>query len=113
MPATRPRSPPRYGPRRAWTPPNSTAFALTVDPAAPLSPGGGALAADLLRVDHYGPAARPESVDRAPRRPERRPAPLRHPSRVRSRRVGTPDLPAPRPGRAAPVPRARGAGERE
>jgi aspartate aminotransferase-like enzyme len=40
------------------------AAALSADPAVPLAAGGGALATDLLRVDHYGPAADPAVVDR-------------------------------------------------
>ncbi|MFD8983877.1 aminotransferase class V-fold PLP-dependent enzyme [Streptomyces sp. NPDC059564] len=36
--------------------------ALSADPAAPLAAGGGALAGEMVRVNHYGPAATPEAV---------------------------------------------------
>ncbi|MEE4541440.1 aminotransferase class V-fold PLP-dependent enzyme [Streptomyces sp. V4-01] len=39
--------------------------ALAADPGAPLAPGGGALAAEMLRINHYGPAASPDAVHRA------------------------------------------------
>src|SRR3954447_19366898 len=38
------------------------ARALAADPALPLAAGGGALAAEMIRVNHYGPDARPEAV---------------------------------------------------
>ncbi|MFE3630029.1 pyridoxal-phosphate-dependent aminotransferase family protein [Streptomyces goshikiensis] len=38
------------------------AKALSADPAAPLAAGGGALAAEMIRVNHYGPAAALDSV---------------------------------------------------
>ncbi|MDT9685516.1 aminotransferase class V-fold PLP-dependent enzyme [Streptomyces sp. TRM76323] len=38
------------------------AGALAVDPSAPLAAGGGALAREMVRVNHYGPAATPEAV---------------------------------------------------
>ncbi|GLX36337.1 aspartate aminotransferase [Streptomyces roseochromogenus] len=38
------------------------AKALSADPAAPLAAGGGALAQEMVRVNHYGPAASPEAV---------------------------------------------------
>ncbi|THA49300.1 alanine--glyoxylate aminotransferase family protein [Streptomyces sp. A1136] len=38
------------------------AKALAADPTAPLAAGGGALAREMIRVNHYGPAASPESV---------------------------------------------------
>lgn len=41
------------------------AAALAADPGAPLAPGGGALAAEMLRINHYGPAASPDAVARA------------------------------------------------
>ncbi|WP_405981286.1 pyridoxal-phosphate-dependent aminotransferase family protein [Streptomyces sp. NBC_00158] len=41
------------------------AKALAVDPAAPLAAGGGALAGEMVRVNHYGPAASPEAVGAA------------------------------------------------
>ncbi|WP_405592525.1 pyridoxal-phosphate-dependent aminotransferase family protein [Streptomyces sp. NBC_01190] len=41
------------------------AAALAADPAAPLAAGAGELAADLLRVNHFGAAADPAAVDRA------------------------------------------------
>jgi aspartate aminotransferase-like enzyme len=39
------------------------AEALAVDPALPLAAGGGALASEMIRVNHYGPDATPEAVD--------------------------------------------------
>lgn len=39
-----------------------TAKALAADPTAPLAAGGGALAHEMLRVNHYGPAASLETV---------------------------------------------------
>jgi aspartate aminotransferase-like enzyme len=41
------------------------AAALAADPAAPLAAGGGALAADMLRVNHYGADAEAGAVTRA------------------------------------------------
>jgi aspartate aminotransferase-like enzyme len=41
------------------------AAALAADPAAPLAAGGGALAADMLRINHYGADATPDAVTRA------------------------------------------------
>ncbi|EFL14459.1 aminotransferase class V-fold PLP-dependent enzyme [Streptomyces sp. C] len=41
------------------------AKAVAVDPAAPLAAGGGALAGEMVRVNHYGPAASPEAVGAA------------------------------------------------
>ncbi|WP_411573719.1 aminotransferase class V-fold PLP-dependent enzyme [Streptomyces fradiae] len=38
------------------------AKALAADPSAPLAAGGGALAREMVRVNHYGPAATPEAV---------------------------------------------------
>ncbi|MFJ8693371.1 pyridoxal-phosphate-dependent aminotransferase family protein [Streptomyces roseolilacinus] len=38
------------------------AKALAADPSAPLAAGGGALAAEMVRVNHYGPAATPDAV---------------------------------------------------
>lgn len=38
------------------------AKALSADPEAPLAAGGGALAQEMVRVNHYGPAASPEAV---------------------------------------------------
>ncbi len=38
------------------------ARALAVDPARPLAAGGGALAKEMVRVNHYGPDASPEAV---------------------------------------------------
>ncbi|MGW7101980.1 pyridoxal-phosphate-dependent aminotransferase family protein [Streptomyces sp. NPDC054883] len=38
------------------------AKALSADPAAPLAAGGGALAQEMIRVNHYGPAASLETV---------------------------------------------------
>ncbi|OKI55866.1 pyridoxal-phosphate-dependent aminotransferase family protein [Streptomyces sp. MJM1172] len=38
------------------------AKALSADPAAPLAAGGGALAREMIRVNHYGPAAALDSV---------------------------------------------------
>ncbi|MFF1560083.1 pyridoxal-phosphate-dependent aminotransferase family protein [Streptomyces sp. NPDC058279] len=38
------------------------AKALSADPTAPLAAGGGALAQEMIRVNHYGPAASPEAV---------------------------------------------------
>lgn len=38
------------------------AKALSADPAAPLAAGGGALAQEMVRVNHYGPAASLETV---------------------------------------------------
>ena len=40
------------------------ARALAADPALPLAAGGGALAASMIRVNHYGPAADPAVVER-------------------------------------------------
>ncbi|EPD57977.1 pyridoxal-phosphate-dependent aminotransferase family protein [Streptomyces sp. HGB0020] len=37
--------------------------ALSTDPALPLAAGGGALAASMIRVNHYGPNATPETVN--------------------------------------------------
>ncbi|MGW3040831.1 pyridoxal-phosphate-dependent aminotransferase family protein [Kitasatospora sp. NPDC001159] len=37
-------------------------LAAALDPALPVQPGGGALAAEMLRVNHYGPAASLETV---------------------------------------------------
>ncbi|CBG74069.1 MULTISPECIES: pyridoxal-phosphate-dependent aminotransferase family protein [Streptomyces] len=39
------------------------AEALAVDPALPLAAGGGALASEMIRVNHYGPDAAQEAVD--------------------------------------------------
>ncbi|WP_037860874.1 pyridoxal-phosphate-dependent aminotransferase family protein [Streptomyces sp. NRRL S-340] len=39
------------------------ARALESDPALPLAAGGGALAKEMIRVNHYGPAAAPETVE--------------------------------------------------
>ncbi|MFJ9925452.1 aminotransferase class V-fold PLP-dependent enzyme [Streptomyces misionensis] len=39
------------------------AHALAADPALPLAAGGGALAKEMIRVNHYGPDATPEAVD--------------------------------------------------
>ncbi|MFJ3882512.1 aminotransferase class V-fold PLP-dependent enzyme [Streptomyces sp. NPDC090077] len=41
------------------------AKALALDPAAPLAAGGGALAGEMVRVNHYGAAASPEAVGAA------------------------------------------------
>ncbi|MFF5707052.1 aminotransferase class V-fold PLP-dependent enzyme [Streptomyces sp. NPDC012794] len=41
------------------------AKALAADPSAPLAAGGGALAREMVRVNHYGPAASPEAVGAA------------------------------------------------
>jgi aspartate aminotransferase-like enzyme len=41
------------------------ASALVADPGVPIAAGAGPLAADMLRVNHYGPAADPAVVDRA------------------------------------------------
>ncbi|MET8750565.1 aminotransferase class V-fold PLP-dependent enzyme [Streptomyces sp. NPDC004667] len=38
------------------------AKALSADPSAPLAAGGGALAQEMVRVNHYGPAASPDAV---------------------------------------------------
>ncbi|MCP9946271.1 aminotransferase class V-fold PLP-dependent enzyme [Streptomyces somaliensis] len=38
------------------------ARALAANPSAPLAAGGGALAREMVRVNHYGPAAAPEAV---------------------------------------------------
>ncbi|MFJ5778457.1 pyridoxal-phosphate-dependent aminotransferase family protein [Streptomyces sp. NPDC093094] len=38
------------------------ARALEIDPSAPLAAGGGALAAEMIRVNHYGPFADPQAV---------------------------------------------------
>ncbi|MEU3844010.1 aminotransferase class V-fold PLP-dependent enzyme [Streptomyces sp. NPDC028635] len=38
------------------------ARALAADPALPLAAGGGALAKEMIRVNHYGPAATPGTV---------------------------------------------------
>lgn len=38
------------------------AHALAADPALPLAAGGGALAEEMIRVNHYGPAATPAAV---------------------------------------------------
>ncbi|MFF7329450.1 pyridoxal-phosphate-dependent aminotransferase family protein [Streptomyces sp. NPDC090306] len=38
------------------------AAALAVDPSVPLAAGGGALAKEMVRVNHYGPRATPETV---------------------------------------------------
>ncbi|MFI5760543.1 pyridoxal-phosphate-dependent aminotransferase family protein [Streptomyces sp. NPDC051563] len=38
------------------------AKALAADPAAPLAAGGGALAREMVRVNHYGTAASPDTV---------------------------------------------------
>lgn len=38
------------------------AEALAADPALPLAAGGGALASEMIRVNHYGPDATPEAV---------------------------------------------------
>ncbi|WP_461061356.1 pyridoxal-phosphate-dependent aminotransferase family protein [Streptomyces pseudoechinosporeus] len=38
------------------------AKALAADPAAPLAAGGGALAKEMIRVNHYGPDATPDAV---------------------------------------------------
>ncbi|WP_415954169.1 pyridoxal-phosphate-dependent aminotransferase family protein [Streptomyces sp. KLOTTS4A1] len=40
------------------------AEALAVDPALPLAAGGGALAREMIRVNHYGPDARDAVVER-------------------------------------------------
>ncbi|MFJ3644340.1 pyridoxal-phosphate-dependent aminotransferase family protein [Streptomyces sp. NPDC090108] len=40
------------------------ARALASDPSAPLTAGGGALAKEMIRVNHYGPEASPETVHR-------------------------------------------------
>ena len=39
------------------------AKALSLNPELPLAAGGGALAAEMIRVNHYGPAARPDLVE--------------------------------------------------
>ncbi|WP_018567669.1 pyridoxal-phosphate-dependent aminotransferase family protein [Streptomyces sp. PsTaAH-124] len=39
------------------------ARALAADPALPLAAGGGPLAGEMIRVNHYGPDATPETVD--------------------------------------------------
>ncbi|MGW0765139.1 pyridoxal-phosphate-dependent aminotransferase family protein [Streptomyces sp. NPDC002676] len=39
--------------------------ALADDPALPLSAGGGALPKEMIRVNHYGPDATPEAVERS------------------------------------------------
>ncbi|MET8980259.1 aminotransferase class V-fold PLP-dependent enzyme [Streptomyces sp. NPDC004539] len=49
------------------TPPTAPASelvarALEIDPALPLAAGGGALAAEMIRVNHYGPYASAETV---------------------------------------------------
>ncbi|MEU9035789.1 aminotransferase class V-fold PLP-dependent enzyme [Streptomyces sp. NPDC048352] len=41
------------------------AKALAADPSAPLAAGGGTLAREMVRVNHYGPAASPEAVGAA------------------------------------------------
>ncbi|MEU9719562.1 aminotransferase class V-fold PLP-dependent enzyme [Streptomyces sp. NPDC047976] len=41
------------------------AKAVAADPAAPLAAGGGALAGEMVRVNHYGPDASPEAVGAA------------------------------------------------
>ncbi|MCX5196547.1 aminotransferase class V-fold PLP-dependent enzyme [Streptomyces sp. NBC_00249] len=41
------------------------AKALSARPSAPLAAGGGALAREMVRVNHYGPAASPEAVEDA------------------------------------------------
>ena len=41
------------------------AAALAADPTAPLAPGGGALAADMLRINHYGADATSSAVTRS------------------------------------------------
>ncbi|MFB9353059.1 alanine--glyoxylate aminotransferase family protein, partial [Streptomyces heliomycini] len=38
------------------------ARALSADPALPLAAGGGALAKEMIRVNHYGPEATPGAV---------------------------------------------------
>ncbi|MGC3000532.1 alanine--glyoxylate aminotransferase family protein, partial [Streptomyces sp. G35A] len=38
------------------------ARALALDPALPLAAGGGSLAREMIRVNHYGPDATPEAV---------------------------------------------------
>jgi aspartate aminotransferase-like enzyme len=38
------------------------ARALAADPALPLAAGGGALAKEMIRVNHYGPDATPGTV---------------------------------------------------
>ncbi|CAM5502723.1 Aspartate aminotransferase-like enzyme OS=Streptomyces griseomycini OX=66895 GN=FHS37_000075 PE=3 SV=1 [Streptomyces griseomycini] len=38
------------------------ARALAADPALPLAAGGGALAEEMIRVNHYGPDATPGAV---------------------------------------------------
>lgn len=38
------------------------AKALAADPALPLAAGGGALASEMVRVNHYGPDATPGAV---------------------------------------------------
>jgi len=40
------------------------AVALAGDPSLPLAAGGGALAKEMIRVNHYGPAASPAVVER-------------------------------------------------
>jgi aspartate aminotransferase-like enzyme len=40
------------------------ARALSLDPALPLAAGGGALAKEMIRVNHYGADATPETVRR-------------------------------------------------
>ncbi|GGY01356.1 pyridoxal-phosphate-dependent aminotransferase family protein [Streptomyces anandii] len=50
------------------TPPHITASdlvarALETDPSLPLAAGGGALAEEMIRVNHYGPAATRETID--------------------------------------------------
>ncbi|MGW5348833.1 hypothetical protein [Streptomyces sp. NPDC004050] len=42
-----------------------TAKALAADPSAPVAAGGGALAGEMVRVNHYGPAASREAVHAA------------------------------------------------
>ncbi|MFJ6622288.1 pyridoxal-phosphate-dependent aminotransferase family protein [Kitasatospora sp. NPDC091335] len=41
---------------------DATALAARLDPALPVQPGGGALAGSMLRVNHYGRAASPDTV---------------------------------------------------
>jgi len=38
------------------------ARALAADPSLPLAAGGGALAKEMIRVNHYGPAATLDAV---------------------------------------------------
>ena len=52
------RSPRRCGRRRGSVASELVARALEADPALPLAAGGGALAKEMIRVNHYGPTRR-------------------------------------------------------